>query len=175
MLPLTCYCVGRDGDRNHFNTWEGDMTLYRYLLGLPSFAIERHLGFVLDFVRPHRKCVPFLRNITEHRDVSRYANEELKTRVQNRTPLECVLLNLFSVLTRSRKLDEYIVRSLFEAVEQLLKAGADPSLRTIVGQMTALDYCKFRKEQSVKNRLLMAEGGEVYWDNLTSLLEQYEK
>ena len=174
MRPLSCYCVGR-GDHNPCNTWEGDMTLYRYLLGLPSFAIERHLGFVLDFVRPHRKCVPFLRNITEHRDVSRYANEELKTRVQNRTPLECVLLNLFSVLTRSRKLDEYIVRSLFEAVEQLLKAGADPSLRTIVGQMTALDYCKFRKEQSVKNRLLMAEGGEVYWDNLTSLLEQYEK
>ena len=166
MRPLSCYCVGR-GDHNPCNTWEGDMTLYRYLLGLPSFAIERHLGFVLDFVLPSRKCVPYLRAITEHRDVSKYANEELKTCVQNKTPLECVLWTLFSFLSRSRKLDEYIVRSLSEAVEQLLKAGAEPNLRNAVGQMSAIDYCKLQKEHSVLG------GRGMYWDNLASLLEKY--
>lgn len=188
-LPLTAYCAGFCRHAH----WEGDLDAHQYLLGLPSFVIKRHFNLFPEyFLFPSTSCaaLPFLRLLTEHQDFSKYANENIirhpsgswdfapywHSSTLRATPMLLVLSALLHNMQERNGFDEEKCRNVYEGLEMILKAGADPS-HPIAGPYCALElWEKLRNDLPTYNKTAPAASEEcrqVFWDKVSSLLKFY--
>jgi len=187
-LRLTAYCAGFCRHAH----WEGDLDAYQYLLGLPSFAIKCHFDLFPEwFLVRSTSCaaLPFLRLLTEHQDFSKYANENIIRHPsgsrdfapywhssRKATPMLLVFIALLNNMQERNGFDEDKCRNIYEGLEMILKAGADPS-HPIAGPCCALELWEtLRNVLSTYNKTAPAASEEcrqVYWDKVSSLLNLY--